>query len=160
ECSSDHVKVLSDPREARDCDFLILPGVGAFAEGMQNLRSRGWTEVLEQWAQDRKPLMGICLGMQLLASEGTEGGSRPGLGFIAGKVQRFEAKALRVPHMGWNEVHRRSPHSILQGVEQGTDFYFVHSYHFVPESADSIVALTPYGSDFVSVIQKDTFVGV
>jgi glutamine amidotransferase len=135
-------------------DKIILPGVGAFARAMDNLRQAGLDrEIRDERDRRAVPLLGICLGMHLLADRGDEGGVTDGLGLIPGDVRQMTPSAAgeRWPHIGWNEVHPETAHPILRGIEQGADFYFVHGYHFVPRSSASIVATTPYCGGFVSV---------
>ncbi|MBL8995016.1 MAG: imidazole glycerol phosphate synthase subunit HisH, partial [Spirochaetia bacterium] len=102
------------------------------------------------------PLLGICLGMQLLAARGEEGGHCSGLGYIPGQVIKLEVTPdERIPHVGWNELRPTKPDSLLQGIAPETDFYFVHSYHFVPDSEENVIAHTPYGGEFVSVVRRN-----
>lgn len=137
-------------------DGLILPGVGAFGAGMENLNTNGAADALREAASERHtPLLGICLGMQLLASQGTEGGEHPGLDLIPGTVKLIEPRPdERLPHVGWNETHFDSPHSMFEGVESGTDFYFVHSYHF-DCGHEHRIATTPYASGLTSAVARD-----
>lgn len=144
---------------------LIVPGVGAFAEGMANLHRRGMVEALRAEVEDNRiPLLGICLGMQLLATRGFEGehGGTPGLGWIPGEVVRLAATE-RVPHVGWNEVHpadHAGADDLFAGVEPGRDFYFVHSYQFVPDDEDTRAATTPYCGGFCSAVVQEHVWGV
>ena len=153
ECGAD-VLVSSDPADLPKAERIVLPGVGAFADGMAHLDSAGWPEPLRLAL--RNPgvhLLGICLGMQLLATKGYEGGETDGLGLIPGIVNRLQpTNGERVPHIGWNEVRSDCCTPLLKGIPTGTDFYFVHSYHFQPTEATHVVATTPYCGDFVSVI--------
>jgi glutamine amidotransferase len=154
--------VVEDPLELRDVDRIILPGVGAFPDGIASLRSRGLDAALrERVIGDKLPFLGICLGMQLLASRGFEVTERPGLGWIPGDVRRLRpTDGDRVPHVGWNELHlERSDCPLFAGVPQGKDFYFVHSYHFECDPAD-VVARTPYCGGFVSAVQRENVFGV
>jgi imidazole glycerol-phosphate synthase subunit HisH len=143
-------------------DRIVLPGVGAFDVAMANLAGRGLDRALDVAVVDRgTPLLGICLGMQLLASEGTEGGVTAGLGWVPGRVVRLEPQNgdRRIPHVGWNElVPGSSP--LFDGIESGTDVYFVHSYHVVPDSTSDIASMTPYCGGFVSAIDRGTVFGV
>ncbi|HRE47105.1 MAG TPA: imidazole glycerol phosphate synthase subunit HisH [Aggregatilineales bacterium] len=137
---------------------IILPGVGAFRDAMRNLKAGGLDEVLgEQVVGKQIPFLGICLGLQLLAAIGTEGGESSGLGWIAGRVERFTPTPTerRIPHIGWNEVHFERETPLFRGIASGRDFYFVHSYHIRPDNAAEIVAHTPYCGQFVSAIQRD-----
>jgi glutamine amidotransferase len=144
-------------------DRLVLPGVGAFADGMKNLRERGLLDALEEKVrQGGTPLLGICLGMQLLTETGSEHGEHPGLGWIAGRTIAFDfaGPELRVPHVGWNNVtiERREPR--FAGLPEDPDFYFVHSFHVAPTHAGSIAATCDYGGRFVAAIVQGNVAGV
>ena len=148
--------VVEEPGDLRRADHIILPGVGAFPDGMVALRSRDLDRALrERVLADGVPFLGICLGMQLLATRGLEVTTCEGLGWIAGEVRRMEpATGDRIPHVGWNEVHvERDDCPLFAGVQDGTDFYFVHSYHFACEDAGDVVGRTPYAGGFVSAVQ-------
>jgi len=162
ECGGSPV-VTSAAAEINDADCLILPGVGAFGDGINNIRQRRLDEMMaERVLGQGVPLLGICLGMQLLATKGYEFGENSGLGWINGEVVRLQADNLqtRIPHVGWNEVHIKNNSPLLQGIESGRDFYFVHSYHFVCASSENILATTPYCSGFTSVIGQKNIFGV
>lgn len=154
--------VLTDrPEDFAKADAIILPGVGAFGDGMANLRRKGLVDVLgEQVLDVGIPTLGICLGMQLLADLGTENGESVGLGWVPGRVVRFSpaSRAERVPHVGWNEVHQAGDCPLFAGIETGKDFYFVHSFHFEAEEA-CVRGRTPYCGGFVSVVQRDNVFG-
>lgn len=142
---------------------LVLPGVGHFAEGMKNIKQQGLLPVLKECVEERQiPLLGICLGMQLLA-EWSEEGEGEGLGFLRGKVRRFHFeesdKTLRIPHVGWNNIKilRKSP--LLKNIPDGTRFYFTHSYHFTDTDENDIIATTDYGYDFPSIIGRGNIYG-
>jgi glutamine amidotransferase len=143
---------------------IILPGVGAFRQAMQNLRERRLEEPLyEQVIHQQIPFLGICLGMQLLATKGHEGGETPGLGWIDGEVRHFTPTAARerIPHTGWNEVYFNQPDCpLFKGISPGKDFYFVHSYHFCEVKDPEILAYTPYCGRFISAVGKDLIFGV
>jgi len=142
---------------------IILPGVGAFPEAMNNIRKRSFEEALQEQVIHRQiPLLGICLGMQLLAEKGTEIEEINGLGLIAGEIRRLEANEqdTRLPHIGWNEVHFVKESILFRGVDTGRDFYFVHSYHFCPENESDKLAWTPYSNGFASAVQKQQIFGV
>jgi glutamine amidotransferase len=152
------VSVLADPAGLSKVDRVVLPGVGAFGVAMSNLRSAGWDEALaDVVVQKGKPFLGLCLGLQLLADRGTEGGEHRGLGFVPGTTLRLErAAGVPMPHIGWNEVRPTGTTGILSGVTPGTCFYFVHSYALVPDDPAVVAGVTEYGGeDFVSVIQRD-----
>lgn len=147
---------VSDDQEALEgADLLVLPGVGNFAAGMTNLSRLRLTRFIKEWASSGKPMLGICLGMQLLF-ERSEEGDTAGLGILPGKVVRI-AGDVKVPHMGWNNLH--SPAAGMFAPDDGKYFYFDHSYVCAP-SQDSAVALTTYGDDFVSAVVKDNLTGV
>lgn len=161
ECGGE-ATVTDRPEDLRNADRLILPGVGAFPDGMKNLRARGLDEALQQQSAKGVPLLGICLGMQLLATEGCEGSRTPGLGLIAGTVQRLEGgdNTIRIPHIGWNEVDLTRHCSLFNNIRSGSNFYFVHSYALVCERAQDVVAHTSYGAGFVSAVESGTVYGV
>ena len=149
--------VASDPAALADAQRIILPGVGAFGEAMARLRDGGWLEPLHrQVREDGKPLLGICLGMQLLASTSEENGISEGLGLIAGRVRRLDAFGctLRIPHVGWNEVRVGEPSPLFAGIPQDTDFYFVHSYAFEARDETSVCATTTYGAPLTAAVQQ------
>jgi glutamine amidotransferase len=149
------------PADLSGCDRIILPGVGSFGAAMAALNESGFAPALQAAAVSRTPILGVCLGMQLLADRGYEGGTIDGLGLIGGEVRRLNPRDSieKLPHVGWNEVIHDGRSALLDGVSSGTDFYFVHSYHFVPSSDAMAVARTPYCGGFVSVIQDDQLYG-
>lgn len=154
ECGAD-VLISDDPLDLEQADRIILPGVGAFREGMANLNTGGWVPHLYNVLKNPQVLLlGICLGMQLLAEEGEEGGRTTGLGLIPGKVVRFTPSETdpRIPHVGWNEIHHDSSSWLLKDIKNKTDFYFVHSYHLQPAHPEYVLATTPYAGEFVSVV--------
>jgi len=155
--------VSEDPGKLKTASRIVLPGVGSFTDGMANLWKMGWATALQEAVrEDGIPLMGICLGMQLLAEEGDEGGTVGGLGLIPGEVRRFVPgdSSTRIPHIGWNEVWKASRNDLFEGIPDGSDFYFVHSYHFIPRHKEHILATTPYCGDFVSAIGMGNVFGV
>jgi glutamine amidotransferase len=154
--------VIDDPAGLHDAAAVILPGVGAFPAGMENLRSRGFVERLrEDVAQGGVPLLGVCLGMQLLATGGEEGGGASGLGLIEGTVRRLQPPdGLRVPHVGWNDVTVRRESELFSDVPEQSDFYFVHSYELLPSDEDDVVATTSYGTEIVAAVERDNVFGV
>lgn len=152
-----NVVIAERPQQLALAQRIILPGVGSFAGGMANLARWGWSDAICAEVQEGKPLLGICLGMQLLASHGTEGGETPGLGLIPGEVRRLDVLGcnLRLPHVGWNEVTLSGGMpGLLQGVPDRTDFYFVHSYAFVAASPDDVVARSVYGVPFAAAVTR------
>jgi glutamine amidotransferase len=157
QCGCDAV-VATTPELVCAADKLVLPGVGAFPAAMKNMRDRGLADTLVERVVERgTPLLGVCLGMQLLARRGAEISDADGLGLIDGDVEILQPvnQEERVPHMGWNqlEIHKKSP--LLTGVEDARDYYFVHSYHLRCHSVEDVVATTPYCGGFVSVLQHE-----
>lgn len=148
--------------ELKDATHVILPGVGAFGDGIKNLIELGFVEVLKDYILKKGiPVLGICLGMQLLADKGNEGGESNGIGLIPGEIIKLKPflKAERIPHIGWNELYKKRESELLQNIPDGADFYFVHSYHFNVKNNNNILAVTPYCKEFVSVIVKDNIFG-
>lgn len=145
------------PRAAR----VVLPGVGSFAAGMAVLRERGWVEALRDLVANRpRPLLGICLGMQMLAETGAEGGETEGLGLIPGRVDRIAAApGERLPHIGWNEVRPTRTSPLFAGIPSGTDFYFVHSY-VMAGSGDAVLAEASFGGGIAVAVNRGSVFGV
>ena len=143
-------------KEIEKASAIVLPGVGAFKDCMENLERYGLIEPLLRSIEKGKPYLGICLGLQILYSESEEFGSHKGLDLIKGKVVRFRPDPEhKVPHMGWNTIEKEKEVPMLQGVESGDFFYFVHSYYVIPEEAKWISTFTTYGKPFVSSIWKE-----
>lgn len=145
------------PEELRAASRIILPGVGAFAEGMDRLNSGGWTAEIGRLVSDEgRPLLGICLGMQFLAERGSEGGERDGLGFIGGEIVHLADQGCtdRVPHVGWNEMHIARPDPLFETIPEGTDYYFVHSYAFQVADPAHLLGTVPYGCDVAAVVRS------
>jgi glutamine amidotransferase len=142
-------------------DACILPGVGAFCDAITMLRAKHLDAILEaQILAYNIPILGVCLGMQLLATTGLENGEHRGLGWIPGTVAPLmPSQGERIPHVGWNNVEYDAPNSLLADITPGEDFYFVHSYHFVPDDPTDAVATTPYCGDFVSVVNRGNVYG-
>jgi len=158
------VKVTSNPEEIIEADAIILPGVGAFYRGIQNLRNLGILPALFTVIEEGKPFLGICLGLQLLFTESEEHGINKGLDIIKGRVRKFEP-AVKIPHMGWNRVKSqvtsyKSQVEIFDGVPDESYFYFVHSYYVEPENKDVALATTNYGVEFASAVAKGNIFGV
>ncbi len=134
---------------------VILPGVGAFAQGMENLHQRGFVSAIhERVVKKEKPLLGICLGMQLLGSIGYEFGETSGLGVIPGKVLKMEVGGLRLPHVGWNDLSITRPNSVITQEFQNQAVYFVHSYHLVTEHPEDTCATSDYGTAFTACVAR------
>lgn len=156
--------VIDHPRRLRDAAGIILPGVGAFADGIAKLQSHGFIEPLRREIERGKPTLGICLGLHFLFSESEEFGLHKGLELIPGRVVRFrddmpdpaaEGARLKIPHMGWNRLRIERPAPILAGLPDEPFFYFVHSYYVVPADPAVTAATTEYGTRFTSVIWRD-----
>jgi glutamine amidotransferase len=156
------VVVSSRPEDVASATHVVLPGVGAFGDCISGLEKiKGMRNALEEAVmQQKKPFLGVCVGMQMLAEEGQENGTHKGLGWIKGKVVPIvpKDKSLKIPHMGWNELVVDSAHPILKGISSGDHVYFVHSYHFKVANANNAVSSTDYGQKLVAVIAKDNIV--
>lgn len=155
--------VSDDPRSLAKADHVVLPGVGSFEDGMRQLVRGGWTTALEETVTGQKvPLLGICLGMQLLAARGNEGGPCAGLGYIPGEVVRLvpSESTERIPHVGWNNVRMARVSPLFREIHDETDFYFVHSYHLVPDRGEAVLATTPYCGAFAAAVGRDNVYGV
>jgi glutamine amidotransferase len=153
--------LVSSPEGATDVDKLILPGVGAFGEGMRRLDELGFTEALPSLAGNGRPLLGICLGMQLLAEGSSEHGEHTGLGLIPGRVERIQTDgSLRVPHVGWNTLAVERHTELLAELPSEPTFYFVHSYEFRPSESDARTATTDYGTALTACVELGSVFGV
>lgn len=160
------ILVSSDPRDVSSADRVVLPGVGAFADCKRGLEAvSGMREALETAVRRKgRPFLGICVGQQLMASQGLEHVVTDGLGWIRGQVRVLEPsdRNLKIPHMGWNTLDVRRPHPLLAGLATGTKglhAYFVHSYHLVPDSRDDVIAETDYGGAVTAMVGRDNMVG-
>jgi glutamine amidotransferase len=149
-------QIIANPSEIESMDKIIIPGVGSFKRAMDNLHEKNLVDPLVKFGNSGKYLLGICLGMQLLAETGTEPSVCNGLGLIPGVVELIKSETLRIPHMGWNGIIINNDHPILEGVKLGADFYFVHSYAFHVESDENIVAVTPYGYHVPAIVKNKT----
>jgi len=156
------IAVESDPNRLKDYDKLILPGVGAFGDAMEHLKSNGMDIAVKEYAKSGKPLLGICLGMQLLFESSQEFGEHRGLELIEGRVVPFDKSKfdhkLKVPHMGWNELFIQKDTPLFSGLDDPY-LYFVHSYHIVCDDKYAI-GKTYYGYEFVSAVQRDNIYGI
>lgn len=155
------VLVSNKKADIEAASHIILPGVGAFQDGIKNISSSGLAGILEKEVLNKqKPFLGLCLGMQLLATEGTEGARSKGLGWIKGVVRRFEIdKSFKVPHVGWNDVKPLKKSGLFAGISRPV-FYFVHSYIFIPEDNTVISAETEYGEKFPAALEKGNIFGL
>jgi len=151
--------VSDDARVLRGAKRLVLPGVGAFGACMKALGERGFDQLVRERTAEGTPLLGVCVGMQMLFEESEEFGRTIGLGLLRGRVRRF-SKELLVPQTGWNQVSQRAPHALLAGVEDGAFFYFVHSYYCEPLERGVILGETDYGTDYASVVARGVICGV
>jgi imidazole glycerol-phosphate synthase subunit HisH len=156
------VRRVSRPAELRSAAKIILPGVGAFDWAMSRLNDSGMRDTLDELVLGLKvPILGVCVGMQMLANVSEEG-ELPGLGWVPGKVQRFDESVLKtkthLPHMGWNTVKPKD-HPLFAGIDN-PEFYFLHSYFFEPESTDGVLGQTDYGTRFASAVYRDHIFGV
>lgn len=153
--------VSNDPVVMAEATHIVLPGVGAFGAAMRRIRERIRMEPLkEQVFGARKPFLGICVGMQVLADEGHEFGGFEGLGWIPGIVGRLDTAGLPLPHIGWNDLNIRGHHPLLDGLGESPDFYYVHSYVFRPADQDTVLATTDFGTQFTAAIRRDNIMGV
>lgn len=151
--------VSSDIALLQGAERLVLPGVGAFASCMKALRERGFDSLVQERAAAGRPLLGICVGMQMLFEVSDEFGKTRGLGLLPGRVRRFETE-LVVPQVGWNRIHQRRAHPLFAGVADGAFCYFVHSFYCEPETADLVVGETEYGVNYASVVAQQNICGV
>jgi imidazole glycerol-phosphate synthase subunit HisH len=155
------IQLVREPRELEGADKIILPGVGAFGAGMQQLHKQGLVEPLKDALQAGIPYLGICLGMQFLFERSDEMGDHPGLNLLPGYVTRFPASLdLKIPHMGWNQLRYERPSPLLENIPEESYAYFVHSYFCVPAHTDDILITTDYGIRFAAGIQRDNIYGV
>ena len=153
-----NAEVTRDKEALAASTHLILPGVGSFRDGMKGLAERGLVEFLKAEVIGGKNILGICLGMQLLATKGFEYGEHEGLGILPGEVVKINTEE-RLPHIGWNSVNITGQHRITAGLGSHPMFYFVHSYKFVPDEKDNIAGITQYGDDIVPIVEKGNIFG-
>ena len=149
--------VTGDPRDVEDADALIVPGVGAAADTMRNLREHGMVEPVRKYIASKRPFFGVCMGQQALLSVSEEGGEHECLGIIPGRVRRLPG-GQKVPHMGWNEVRQKREHFIFDDIPDGSYFYFLQSYYPEPADSDVVIGESEYGVTFASVLAKDNVV--
>ncbi len=151
--------ISADPRALDDAYAVVMPGVGAAADTMRHLQSRGFVEPLRQYIADGRPFLGVCMGMQALLSVSEEGGEHPCLDVVPGRVRKLPSTngggtALKIPHMGWNSVSQIGEHPLFAGVPDGSYFYFVHSYYPDPADDSIVIGETEYGVRFASAIAR------
>lgn len=151
--------VTSDKKEINACDAIVLPGVGAFNDAMKALEAHGLADVLKQEAAAGKPILGICLGMQLLYEQSFEDGTWNGLGLLSGQIERI-APTVKVPHMGWNTLthHQNSP--IINSIDEQSYVYFVHSYYVIKMEKTSLVSSCLYGDTVPAIVQQNNVIGM
>ena len=156
---SDSIQISNNPNDLKSATHIILPGVGAFNDCATNIKSipNMVKELKTQILINKKPFLGICVGMQLLADFGFEHDKNSGLGIIAGNVNAIDHKnhQLKIPHIGWNNITIKQPHPILRGIKNDEHFYFVHSFHFVPKNKNYILATADYGDKITAIIAKN-----
>ena len=151
--------VTDDDRLLRKAEALVLPGVGAFAACMKGLAARGFDELIRERVAEGTPLLGVCVGMQMLFEESEEFGQTPGLGLLRGRVRKFSGDLL-VPQVGWNQVRRARGHWLLDDINDRSFFYFVHSFYCEPADKDMVIGETDYGLSYASVVAQDQIAGV
>lgn len=157
------IEITNNESELKSSTHIILPGVGAFNDCMQGLRQQPnfLSELRKQVIKEKKPFLGICVGMQVLASIGFENGEHQGLNFINGRVEKLAEENLKIPHMGWNELMiKNNKHPLLKNIVQGDHFYFANSYHFICQNENNVLAQVQYGSNKINaIIAKENIVG-
>lgn len=154
------VKVTNRPEDVREAEAIVLPGVGAFKDCMQELTKLGLTDVIVEAIKNGTPYLGICLGLQILFNESEEFGSTKGLGVLDGKVVKFRSGELKIPQMGWNQLNIKKSSPLFNEIPDKSYFYFVHSYYVAPEDNDIISTTTDYGVEFTSSVCKDNIYAV
>jgi glutamine amidotransferase len=147
--------ITSEPKVVSEASHLVVPGVGAFPECMKNLDALHLLNPITESIRAGKPYLGICLGLQILFTEGMEFGPHPGLDLIPGQVVRFPENELKVPHMGWNQIRIEKKSPVLEGIPDGAYFYFVHSYYGAPKKREWVATTTDYGVRFPSSIAHE-----
>lgn len=154
-------RLVDDGERLEGVDKAVLPGVGSFGDGMRELRGRGFTEALPAYVAGGRPLLGICLGMQLLGTVSHEHGEHAGLGLIPGEVRQIETDpSLRIPHVGWNELAVERPSRLLDGLDDPPMFYFVHSYELKPDDPADVTGTTDYGHPLTATVEHGAAYGV
>lgn len=151
--------ISKDPDVIHRSERLVLPGVGAFGDAMENLAQSGIDQAIRQAVAAGTPLLGLCLGLQLLFSESEEFGRHRGLDLIPGKVKLFRTPGLRVPHVGWNQIESTRSDLLLKGIPDGSYFYFVHSYFVAPDREENVLCRTDYGDLFCSIACRNRIWG-
>lgn len=151
----------TNPFELTLCKQALLPGVGSFSAAMEALNAGGWVQAIQNFALEGKPLLGICLGMQLLFDIGEEHGPSNGLGLIPGEVIKLEpTKGTKLPHVGWNSLVKVESHPLLKGIKPKVDVYFVHSFHCLARDEDDVIARCEFGGEFVAAVARGNIAGM
>lgn len=153
------VVIGAEPGALEACDGLVLPGVGAFVAAADQLRRHGMDRFILDFAASGRPLLGVCLGFQLLFDHSDEGAGAAGLGLIPGRVTVVDSRGLKLPQIGWNQIRHVRRTAFLEGVDDGAYVYFVHSYGAVPDDSRDVAAETEYGSTLVAAVQRDSVMG-
>jgi len=159
----DEILISNNPADLKSASHLILPGVGAFGDCVEGLKSAEGllSELRKQVLTEKKPFLGICVGMQVLANVGYENGEHQGLGFVNGKVEKISGENLKIPHMGWNElIVKPSKHEVLKDIKTGEHFYFANSFHFVAQNENNVLAQVEYGEKLTAIVAKENIFGV
>ncbi|HYX77843.1 MAG TPA: imidazole glycerol phosphate synthase subunit HisH [Solirubrobacterales bacterium] len=151
--------ITSDPAEARNADGVILPGVGAFPAAMGRVRELELDAFLAERVEADAPVLGICLGLQLLFESSTEHGGAAGIGLLAGEVTELDAPGLKLPHIGWERVRWERPSALTEGLPSGTPFYFVHSFGVRPRNSSDILGTAEWGQRFVCAVERPPLYG-
>ena len=154
------VTVSDDPQTILAAEKVVLPGVGAFADGMQGLASCGLDSVVKEAAARGKPILGICLGMQLFFDDSEEQGTHEGLGLLKGRVKAFRQPGIKIPQIGWNQLEIQKQAILMKDIDQGSYVYFNHGYYCDPENPSDVLTNTDYGITFASSVQHDNIQGV
>ncbi len=155
-----NVTVSDDPQIILAAEKVVLPGVGAFADGMEGLAARGLVSVVKEAAARGKPILGICLGMQLFFDESEEQGKHEGLGLLQGAVKAFRQPGIKIPQIGWNQLEIQKQAALMKDIDRGSYVYFNHGYYCDPENPSDVLTNTDYGIRFASSVQHDNIQGV
>lgn len=148
--------ITDNPETIKECDRILLPGVGSFGDAMASMESKGLVEIIKKEALSGKPFLGICLGLQLLFEESEESPGVKGLGIFKGKIKKFSSDmGLKIPHIGWNSLEIKQKNTLFKGIPENSYVYFVHSYYLHAENREEIATVTNYGIDFHSAVGKN-----
>lgn len=155
------VEIFDNPTQIQNYSHLILPGVGSFKAATEKLAVKNWSQHVQARVERGIPLLGICLGMQLLFDSSSENGNNQGLGLIDGVVEKLpDNPNIKIPHVGWNSIHQTLEHPIMSNISVTADFYFVHSYHCKPRNTQNVVATAHHGTEFCAITAKGSVVGI